>query len=92
MEKPLQDQGLIEDFPQQKLTLKLRCNKLTKDLAIQVETSEKVGDMKQRFVSEAGIECGTIKIFYNGKQLIDDHLIGNYGLADESIISIFALG
>jgi hypothetical protein len=76
--------------------VKFRVPTSTTDIALTVKTNQSVHSVKEKLSSAAGSEKGTnpdvMRLFYNGREMKDDSLLGHYDVEDGIVIQVYHRG
>ena len=71
----------------------MRCAGLAKDIVVEIQTDASVLSLKEGFLeqynksNEAAV--GNLRFFYGGKEMRNDNLVGEYGVQDDTVITVF---
>lgn len=71
----------------------MRCAALGNDIQEQVQTDVVVLHLKERFRQKYNVDnvptIEQLRFFYEGKELKNPNLVGEYGIEDNTVISVF---
>jgi len=81
------------DVKKATITVKLRCAGFTKDIEEKLDTDLPVESLKLLFLEKSKLnenpEVTDARLFYEGKELKPSHIVGEYGVQDDRVITVF---
>ncbi|CAD8191030.1 unnamed protein product [Paramecium pentaurelia] len=82
------DAGLIQNFQETELKIKVRSNKLPQDFEVLTHTNQSITELKTK-VQESAPGSEQCRLFFKGREMRNHHLIGNYQLKDGEMVQAF---
>ena len=91
--KPQSANVLPANFKKEKIKIKIRCAKAN-DLESELDNTTTIKEVKDLYISKMELEkmeyiTSTARLFYKGKELKDNHVLGVYNVENEGVVQLF---
>lgn len=73
-----------------KLELKFRIPGREKDIEMKCNTKHQISKIKTYLRQKMGKDTGKVRLFFNGKELNDDTLMGHHGVESGYVLQVHA--
>ena len=80
----------IDIGPEMPLSFKLRCASLP-DSAVEATTHWPIERVKAVYLETHKLQDSALKLFYNGKEMKDGYMLGNFGVGEGCVVQVFGV-
>lgn len=71
--------------------VKIRSTKFITDTVFSVETGTTIGSVKETYKNQNKAPNCRIRLFYRGREMLDQFLLGNYGFREGEVITAMVI-